>query len=171
MHSNRGLLTLSVLALSLSLGGCETMEDWFSTKKPLPGDRKAVFPTGVPGVPQGVPPELVQGYQPPAEPEPQVVQAPPERPKPKPRPQPQRPRQVAAPTQQPAVDEEPLQPTRQAPPRQAPRPAAAQPQQAQPSAQPSPWPEPRQTASQPAPAPAPNRSPFPDPPPPGTFAR
>ena len=157
MRSNRGLLTLSVLALSLSLGGCETMEDWFSTKKPLPGDRKAVFPSGVPGVPQGVPPELVQGYQPPPEPEPQVVQAAPEKPKPKPRPQ--RPRQVAAPTQQPAAAEEPLQPARQAP-----RPTAAQPQ-----AQPSPWPEPRQTASQPAPAP--NRSPFPDPPPPGSFAR
>ncbi|HEX2653859.1 MAG TPA: hypothetical protein VHN11_09440 [Xanthobacteraceae bacterium] len=35
----------------------------FGKKKPLPGDRKAVFPEGVPGVPQGVPPELMKGYQ------------------------------------------------------------------------------------------------------------
>ena len=34
---------------------------WFNQKKPLPGERKAVFPEGVPGVPQGVPPEMVQG--------------------------------------------------------------------------------------------------------------
>ena len=59
--------------------GCESFDpsEWFNTKKPLPGDRKAVFPEGVPGVPQGVPPDLVQGYQPPPEPvpEPQVVEA------------------------------------------------------------------------------------------------
>ena len=35
----------------------------FNTKKKLPGERKAVFPEGTPGVPQGVPPELVKGYQ------------------------------------------------------------------------------------------------------------
>jgi hypothetical protein len=34
------------------------------TKKPLPGERKAVFPEGVPGVAQGVPPELMKGNQP-----------------------------------------------------------------------------------------------------------
>src|ERR1051326_7324671 len=34
------------------------------TKKKLSGERKPVFPEGVPGVPQGVPPELVKGYQP-----------------------------------------------------------------------------------------------------------
>src|SRR5437016_13777284 len=56
------------------------------TKKPLPGERKAVFPEGVPGVPQGVPPDLVKGNQPPPEAAapPQVVVAPPpEAPKPK----------------------------------------------------------------------------------------
>ena len=37
--------------------------DIFDNKKPLPGERRAVFPEGVPGVPQGVPPELVKGYQ------------------------------------------------------------------------------------------------------------
>jgi hypothetical protein len=42
--------------------------DFFNTKKPLPGQRQEVFPDGTPGVPHGVPPELVRGYQPPAEP-------------------------------------------------------------------------------------------------------
>jgi len=36
-------------------------------KQPIPGDRKEVFPTGVPGVSQGVPPELMKGYQAPAD--------------------------------------------------------------------------------------------------------
>ena len=147
MRREPGLKTLSVLALGLFLGGCETMEDWFSTKKTLPGERKPVFETGVPGVPQGVPPELVRGYQPPPEPEPQVVEAPPEKPKPRPRPQP-RPRQAATPTQ-PAA-EEPLRPAQPAA-----RPATGQP---------APWPAPQQQTAQPAPG----RSPFPDPPPPGS---
>jgi hypothetical protein len=36
-------------------------------KKPIPGDRKDVFPQGVPGVSQGVPPELMKGYQAPTD--------------------------------------------------------------------------------------------------------
>ena len=42
--------------------------DIFNTKKKLPGERQPVFPEGTPGVSQGVPPELVKGYQ--AAPEP-----------------------------------------------------------------------------------------------------
>jgi hypothetical protein len=41
--------------------------DFLNPKKKLPGDRKAVFPGGVPGITQGVPPELVKGNQPPPE--------------------------------------------------------------------------------------------------------
>src|SRR6476659_9911709 len=37
--------------------------DFFTTKTPLPGSRKPVFPEGVPGVPDGVPKELVKGNQ------------------------------------------------------------------------------------------------------------
>ncbi len=72
MRRPRTLLTMAALAFGLALGGCESFdpESWFNTKKPLPGERKAVFPDGVPGVPQGVPPELVRGYQPPPEPPP-----------------------------------------------------------------------------------------------------
>src|SRR3954469_14827050 len=97
----RIVLTASLLAFGLTLSACGGGMDpseWFNTKKPLPGDRKAVFPEGVPGVPQGVPPDLVQGYQPPPEPvpEPRVVEA---KPKAKPKP---KPKQPAAPQQAPA---------------------------------------------------------------------
>ncbi len=86
------VLIASLLASGVMLGGCSTFDptEWFNTKKPLPGERKEVFPGGVPGVPQGVPPELVEGYREP-EPPPQVVQ---EKPKPKPKP---KPKQAAAP--------------------------------------------------------------------------
>src|ERR1700682_4099085 len=42
-------------------------------KKKLPGDRKPVFPEGVPGVTQGIPQEYVKGNQPP----PDAAQTPP----------------------------------------------------------------------------------------------
>jgi hypothetical protein len=67
-------IILLTSALILPLGGCASVGDaidpteWFSgelfnTKKKLPGDRKAVFPEGVPGVSQGIPSELVKGNQ------------------------------------------------------------------------------------------------------------
>ena len=67
-------LTVAALGLGLALAGCEDFDptaifdsDIFNTKKPLPGQRHPVFPEGTPGVSQGVPPELVKGYQQPAE--------------------------------------------------------------------------------------------------------
>ena len=104
MLHRRILMIASLLAAGLMLSGCESFDpgSWFDTKKPLPGDRKAVFPEGVPGVPQGVPRELVQGYQPPPEPvpEPRVVEA---KPKPKQAEAPRTSLTVApAPQQQPA---------------------------------------------------------------------
>jgi hypothetical protein len=84
----------------LPLAGCESFDptmltDWIpDSKKKLPGERKEVFPQGVPGVAQGVPQELVKGNQPPADasalaapepaPEP-VAEKPKQKPKPKPR--------------------------------------------------------------------------------------
>jgi hypothetical protein len=64
-----------VSALALPLGGCGSMGDafdpsgWFSgdlfgAKKKLPGERKPVFPEGVPGVTQGIPQDLVKGNPP-----------------------------------------------------------------------------------------------------------
>lgn len=141
----RSILIASLIATGIALSGCSSFDptEWFNTKKPLPGDRKAVFPEGVPGVPQGVPPELVQGYQAPVEqPAPVVVE---EKPKPKPRP---KPKQAAAP---------------------APRSSATvgsrpQPEQAQPQSQGSSaaWPGSQQAPAQPAPAQS--SSPFPEPP-------
>ncbi len=92
----RVTLMAAVLPLALALAGCETSGVWDSAnnisdrmqdavadfnpfgtgKKPLPGERRAVFPEGVPGVQQGVPPELMRGHQqaeeaqPPAAPQP-----------------------------------------------------------------------------------------------------
>lgn len=67
---HRGHLTVAGLALSLSVAGCGSFDptDWFSNKKPIPGDRRAVFPEGVPGVAQGIPPELKRNEPPPADP-------------------------------------------------------------------------------------------------------
>jgi hypothetical protein len=101
------LITAAAVAFGLALAGCESFDpldklaelDIMGTsKKPLQGERRAVFGQGVPGVPQGVPPELVKGYQPPPEAPPPVIEAKPEKKaKPKktaavprkPRPQPQ----------------------------------------------------------------------------------
>ncbi len=86
------ILTVAALTLGLALAGCESFDpldklselDIMGTsKKPLVGDRRAVFDSGVPGVPQGVPPELVKGYQPPPEAPPPVIEAKPVKPKPK----------------------------------------------------------------------------------------
>lgn len=69
----RVLLAALVLAAGLALSGCEDpkLMAMFDGKKKLAGDRKEVFPGGVPGVQQGVPPELMKGYQPPPEENPQ----------------------------------------------------------------------------------------------------
>jgi hypothetical protein len=59
-----------LIALSGALAGCSSsvsnwdpmdMLDFLDTKKKLPGDRKPVFPEGVPGLEQGVPKELYKG--------------------------------------------------------------------------------------------------------------
>ena len=71
----RVALTASVLSAGTLLASCGTYDpssfdptaifdmEIFNTKKKLPGERKPVFPEGTPGVPQGVPQELVKGYQ------------------------------------------------------------------------------------------------------------
>ncbi len=87
------IVTVLALSLGLVLTGCGTFDptdifDVFSTKKKLPGERQAVFPEGTPGVSQGVPAEMVKGYQPPPEPEPAQAAAEPKakaKPKPKPK--------------------------------------------------------------------------------------
>jgi hypothetical protein len=70
-RSQRLIAACVLIALSGALAGCSSvynwdptdMLDWLDTKKKLPGDRKPVFPNGVPGLEQGVPKELYKGSQ------------------------------------------------------------------------------------------------------------
>ena len=65
----RLIATAVLIALSGALAGCGStgnfdpsdLLDFLDTKKKLPGDRKPVFPEGVPGLEQGVPKELYKG--------------------------------------------------------------------------------------------------------------
>ena len=65
----RLIATAVLIALSSALAGCGSMGnfdpsdllDFLDTKKKLPGERKAVFPEGVPGLEQGVPKDLYKG--------------------------------------------------------------------------------------------------------------
>ncbi len=65
---HRVVLLAAVAALAPALAGCENFDmdklDVFglSQKKPLPGDRKPLFPEGVPGVSQGIPQEYQKSY-------------------------------------------------------------------------------------------------------------
>jgi hypothetical protein len=71
MRRSQRLIAAAVLiSLSGVLAGCSDslsnwdptdMLDFLDTKKKIPGDRKPVFPDGVPGLEQGVPKELYKG--------------------------------------------------------------------------------------------------------------
>ena len=160
---NRIVMLTALVVLAPVLSGCESFDmdklDVFglNEKKKLPGDRKPVFPEGVPGVSQGIPPEYVKGNQPPPDaaqtpPAGQVASAPAddaanktaaapaEEPKPKPR--------------KPRVAKQKLIPDPSPPPAQRQQPAQGQ--------QPAPWPEQGQSSS---------TAPWPSSPAPGTFSR
>ena len=71
MRRSQRLIAAAVLiALSGALAGCSSslsnfdpsdLLDFLDTKKKLPGERKPVFPDGVPGLEQGVPKQLYKG--------------------------------------------------------------------------------------------------------------
>ena len=67
------VLVAAMVTLASVLAGCANFDpenlDIFglNDKKKLPGDRKPLFPEGVPGVSQGIPPEFVKGNQTPPE--------------------------------------------------------------------------------------------------------
>ncbi len=134
-----------IVSMGFVLGGCDSLDSIadlavFDTKKKLPGERKPVFPEGVPGVSQGIPAELQKGYsEQAAQPAPDAAEAaveqltaePRAKEKPKPRAAKPRPRPNAAAQAQPSAG------------RNAPM-------QIQPAAQArAPWPDP-----QPAPPPS-----------------
>jgi hypothetical protein len=147
----------SALAFILPLAACSNFDPsdvldniMSSQKKPLEGDRKALFPSGTPGVQQGVPAELVKGYKPSADPPPSdsAGATPSDEPKPKPKPKAKPKPKVAA-----------------APPAQTPStPASAAPAYSRPApGQASPWPD--APAARPA---GPGQVAWPDPPAPAT---
>ena len=68
-RSQRLIAATVLIALSSALAGCSSLYSWdpsdlldfMDTKKKLPGERKPVFPDGVPGLEQGVPKDLYKG--------------------------------------------------------------------------------------------------------------
>ena len=90
MRRPQRLIAATILvALSSAMAGCSSMGnfdptdmlDFLDTKKKLPGERKAVFPDGVPGLEQGVPKDLYKGARQVDDPTAQAAAAPPPEPK------------------------------------------------------------------------------------------
>jgi hypothetical protein len=186
MRIHRAVLIALLIGLAPVVAGCTDGFDMdkldvlgLNKKKPLPGERHALFPQGVPGVQQGIPAEymkgnVAQGQQPgaavpidPLKPEQaQPAQTASAEPAAEAKPKPAPKKRVAAkpkPTRVNVSQKPPAQPAA-AQGAAAPWPAAPPPQQ--PAQQPaqqasSPWPN----EQQPAPAP------WPSAPPPGTFSK
>lgn len=91
MRRSQRLIAATLLAaMSVALAGCSSgsfdptdMMDWFDTKKKIPGERRPVFPEGVPGVEQGVPKDMYKGAHQQQELSPPVAEAPPPAPEPR----------------------------------------------------------------------------------------
>jgi hypothetical protein len=179
---HRAASIVLLLAFTSSLAACADGFDpdkldilGLNEKKKLPGKREALFPEGVPGVTQGIPPEYMKGNiaeQPgaavpiePLKPEAQTASAEPAATAEKPKPKPARKHVAAKPkptriTLKPA----PAQAAQPQPGQQAtsPWPAAPPPPQQQPAQQASsPWPDQQQQSP----------APWPAAPPPGTFTK
>jgi hypothetical protein len=167
MH--RIVLLIGLVALAPVLAGCEDFDmDKFdflhlNDKKKLPGERKDVFPQGVPGVSQGIPPEYIKGNQP----QPETAQAPAAEPA------------APAPSAKTAAIEPAAEPKPKPKHKPKPRTATRQPTQitVQPAAQGqgsgqqqvAPWPG--TTPKQPASGQSTSTDPWPSAPAPGTFSR
>jgi hypothetical protein len=169
--ARRCMLVVAALCAGLGLSGCANGNfdldptTWFPDgKKKLPGERREVFPDGVPGVTQGIPPELVRGNSAqqtaqdpalaPAQEQQQQAQ-PQAQEKPKPRP-----KKVARPrpAPEPEADEQPAARAAQPAPRQQAQPASS-----------GAWPAPQAQQQQQQQAPAAGA--WPAPPAAGTFTR
>jgi hypothetical protein len=162
---HRVVLLTTLATFASALTACSNFDldklDVFglNEKKKLPGERKDVFPGGVPGVTQGIPPEFVKGNQP----LPEAAQTPAQA--------------TEADKKTAAVEPEPKpKPKRPPKPRTASQPAQITVQPA-PQQQPAPWPQDRQPAQQQSEAPWPAQgqtntaAPWPSSPQPGTFSR
>ena len=152
----RLVLAAIVVATGPVLSACDSLDkfDVFDSKKKLAGERKPVFPEGVPGVSSGVPPELVKGYHEPEggglDPAKAAAEAAaepaarPKKPKPAPKPEtkPAPQRTASRPAPKPPAQSDPYAaaPTRAAEPAQQPAPQAAT----------APWPAAQPQAAWPA---------------------
>jgi outer membrane biosynthesis protein TonB len=162
MRRTKRIVLLITLALAMPvLAGCSNFDpdslDVFglNEKKKLPGDRRAVFPEGVPGVSQGIPPEYLKGNQP--APETAAASLPPE---------PEKPAAAPPPKKTVAVKRKPKPRAATVQQQQQQAPAA---QQAPVVQQPAPWPDQQQAAP---PAQSSSSAPWPNAAPPsGTFSR
>jgi len=168
-------LLAALLGAAPVLTACENFDldklDVFnlSEKKKLPGERRPVFPNGVPGVSQGVPPEYLAGHEqdqpgaaianPVAQPESEKTAAGDEKKTAAVAPEPAKPRPKAKPKAKPKPKAEPKvaapEPSQQ---QQQSWPAPAQPQQGTAA----PWPSAQQDQA---------NAPWPAAPSPGTFSR
>ncbi len=161
---HRVVLLAALATFASALTACSNFDldklDVFglNEKKKLPGERKEVFPGGVPGVTQGIPPEFVKGNQP----SPEAAQTAPA---------------AEADKKTAAVEPESKpKPKRPPKPRTASKPAQVTVQPA-PQQQPPPWPQDQQPAQQQSQAPWPAQgqtnaaAPWPSSPQPGTFSR
>ncbi len=191
---HRIVVLATLIAIAPVFAGCSDFDpdklDVFhlNEKKKLPGTREPLFPNGVPGVSQGIPPEYMKGYheqqvqqadaalaQPGATPSNAAAAGKPAqrtaavtpvetKPKPKPKPKHVRHKAKAKPKPKPRTAE----------PAPAPQPAAAQPQQQLPpwpGSQPQPQPQQGSASPWPSTPPATSSTPWPSAPPPGTFSR
>jgi hypothetical protein len=142
------VLAAAVAATGPVLSACDSLDTFeiFDSKKKLVGERKPVFPEGVPGAATGVPPELVKGYHEPEGGVPDPAKAAAEAAagptaKPKPKPAPQRTASKPAPKPQAPPDPYAAAPTRAAAPEPAQQPAPQTATAPWPSAQPqAAWP-------------------------------
>lgn len=128
-RTSRLIAAAVLIAFTGVLGGCSSFDpsdmlDWLDTKKKLPGDRKPVFPEGVPGLEQGVPKDMYKGAQQQQDPNAPAVAALPVEPPPA---EPAKPSKSAKgkKTKQPAATA--AAPAGEAQPEAAPAPAAAPP--------------------------------------------
>jgi hypothetical protein len=130
----RLVLVSLTMSAGLGLAGCDSIDNltaMFDTKKKLPGDRKPMFPEGVPGVTQGVPSEyLPAAKDQPAEGAEAAKEGPPEADKVK------KEKPALKPPPKPQTAQAPRKPS--PPPAQPVQPEAAAPQASAPA--PLPWP-------------------------------
>ena len=181
---HRIVMLATLIAIAPAISGCADLDldklDVFhlNDKKKLPGKRELLFPNGVPGVSQGIPPEYMKGYQSQQD---QTADVAPSQPGAAPANNAnagaQRTAAVTPVESKPAPKAKPKpKPHVRHKVKRKPKPKATEPKPVSQPQQSAPWPAPtQQNNAAPWPAAQPNTntnsSPWPDPPPSGTFSK